>query len=241
MKKHYVVTGVESGSFSRAPLKTWLRENPGILPGVEIGAQTSHQLRGKLQTLGWRLELTEGEAILLPPGFSDELALPELVASAASEPSASDTDDEVEELAFELEHQLRDFIVANLPSINVAGRKLSLFKDTQGRNGREYPTGVGFIDILAQDSDGNFCVFELKRGRTSDHTVGQLLRYMGWLRAKYPEVAAISGVVVAKEITENLRYAVSVVPNVSAFEYDISFSLKPTAQSPHLQKPHSQP
>jgi endonuclease len=38
----------------------------------------------------------------------------------------------------------------------------------------------------------------------------------------------VYGVVVAKEISESLRYAVSVVPNVSLFEYEVEFHLKPS-------------
>ena len=37
----------------------------------------------------------------------------------------------------------------------------------------------------------------------------------------------MNGVIVAKEISDSLRYAVSVVPNVSLFEYEVSFSLRP--------------
>jgi hypothetical protein len=33
-------------------------------------------------------------------------------------------------------------------------------------------------------------------------------------------------VIVAKEITTNLRYAVSVVPNIKLFEYEVQFRLK---------------
>ena len=33
--------------------------------------------------------------------------------------------------------------------------------------------------------------------------------------------------IVAKEITNNLRYAIAVIPNVSLFEYEINFQLKP--------------
>jgi RecB family endonuclease NucS len=57
-----------------------------------------------------------------------------------------------------------------------------LFVDPVGRDGVEYPTAVGPIDILAADDSGAFFVFELKRARSPDHAMGQLTRYMGWVR-----------------------------------------------------------
>jgi endonuclease len=92
-------------------------------------------------------------------------------------------------------------------------------------SGVEYPTGVGPIDILAIDSDGSYVVFELKRGRVADKAIGQISRYMGWLITNSEEGTKVKGVIVAKDISQNLRHAVVAVPNVSLFEYHISFTL----------------
>jgi RecB family endonuclease NucS len=47
---------------------------------------------------------------------------------------------------------------------------------------QQYQTAMGPIDILAQDKKSQqYVVIELKRDQTSDQTVGQLARYMGWL------------------------------------------------------------
>lgn len=41
------------------------------------------------------------------------------------------------------------------------------------------------IDILARDENaGNHVVIELKKSQTSDDTIGQLTRYMGWVMDK---------------------------------------------------------
>jgi hypothetical protein len=53
---------------------------------------------------------------------------------------------------------------------------------------------------------------------------------MGWVRQTIGKDREVNGIIVAKEISDNLRYAVSVVPNVSLFEYEVEFRLKP-AQS----------
>ena len=37
----------------------------------------------------------------------------------------------------------------------------------------------------------------------------------------------ISGVIVARSVSENLRYAASVVPNIHLFEYEVEFHLQP--------------
>jgi RecB family endonuclease NucS len=70
-------------------------------------------------------------------------------------------------------------------------------------------------------------VFELKRARCPDHAIGQLTRYMGWVRQTIGKDHEVHGIIVAKEISDSLRYAVFVVPNVSLFEYEVEFHLKP--------------
>ncbi len=98
--------------------------------------------------------------------------------------------------------------------------------DPTGRDGIEFPTAVGPIDILAVDPAGDFYIFELKKGRSPDHAIGQLVRYMGWVKETIGKENKVSGVIVAMEIAPNLRYAVAVVPNVTLFEYEIEVHLK---------------
>lgn len=70
-------------------------------------------------------------------------------------------------------------------------------------------------------------VFELKRAAAPDSAIGQLARYMGWVKATLAGGRTVHGVIVAREITDRLRYAVQVMPNVSLFEYKVRFDLKP--------------
>lgn len=127
---------------------------------------------------------------------------------------------------FPLESHLRDFIVRNIQTIRPGGKPLSLFRDAEGTLGREYPTDVGPIDVLAVDSDGDFVVFELKLERGPDRAMGQLMRYMGWVKQHLAGEHGVKGVVVAQNISENLRYAASISPLVQLFEYEIDFKLK---------------
>ena len=132
---------------------------------------------------------------------------------------------EEEGLLFPLESHLRDFIAQNISSIKVKGHKLRLYVDEFGRDGVEYPTDVGPIDILAIDEENNFVVFELKLSRGADRALGQILRYMGWVRKNLSEKNNVKGVIVAKHVDEKLKYAASMTPDISLFEYELDFKI----------------
>jgi hypothetical protein len=140
---------------------------------------------------------------------------------------AAEAEPYLDELAsFALEAQLRDFIAANIARIPVRSTRLRLYSDPSGRGGREYPTAVGPIDILAVDESGNFFVFELKLDRGPDRVLGQLARYMGWVKANLASRSDVRGVVVARSIDQKLRYAASVMQNVTLLEYEIDFRVR---------------
>lgn len=68
--------------------------------------------------------------------------------------------------------------------------------------------GVGRSDLICRDRDGNLVVVELKRGMTSDETVGQTLAYVGWLRENVAEPGQeVHGWIVAGDYDERLRLA----------------------------------
>ncbi len=78
------------------------------------------------------------------------------------------------------------------------------------------------------NKSGDFVVIELKRGQTSDATVGQLLRYMSYVKRHLarPE-QGVQGVIVAKDVDEALRYAIEAMPNVRVMTYRVDFKLRP--------------
>lgn len=134
-----------------------------------------------------------------------------------------------EAFSFPMESHLRDFLATNIQEIKPDGKCLRLFIDATGRDGIEYPTDVGPIDILAQDSDGNFVVIELKLSKGPDRAVGQVLRYMGWVQKHLATGKHVSGVLVAANMDEKLKYAVSVLSNITMYEYKVNFTLTQVA------------
>jgi hypothetical protein len=135
-------------------------------------------------------------------------------------------DDPEEPSIFALEAHLRDFIAANIDRLPIASQKLVLYQDQSGRSGVEYPTAVGPIDILAADVEGNFFVFELKVERGPDRALGQLARYMGWVKLNLAEGRKVAGIIVANSIDEKLRYAAAVFPGIQLLEYELSFKIR---------------
>jgi len=138
--------------------------------------------------------------------------------------------DEPEELVskstgeFAYEHDLRDFLARNLHLIEPG---LSLYTD-EGITGIEFPVGGRFIDLLAVDSLGNFVVIELKVSKGYDRVVGQLLRYVNWIRINQAdEGQGVRGIIVAKNISEDLRLACAGLAGIALAEYELAVSIKP--------------
>ena len=123
---------------------------------------------------------------------------------------------------FAYEHDLRDYLANNL---GVIASGLSLYEE-EGIRGVEFPVGGRFIDLLAQDAKG-YVVIELKVSRGYDRVVGQLLRYIGWIKQHHADPGQrVRGIIIAKEISEDLRLACSGLTDVSLYEYALSVSVK---------------
>ena len=225
MQRFNVAVPLSDGGVAVHPMKEWLRRNPEHIPaGMNPSTNTSHQLRAALKKKGWQVQETPDEVRLVMPGSLADSAAVEAVLGANEERSV---ETEAAATAFALEAQLRDFIAENLARIPINGAVLRVFMDPSDRNGVEYPTGVGPIDILAIDGSRNFYVFELKLDRGPDRALGQLARYMGWVKTHLAGSNTVRGVLVARSIDERLRYAAAVFPNVALLEYEVQFAVRP--------------
>lgn len=84
--------------------------------------------------------------------------------------------------------------------------------------------GVGRIDILGKDSEGNLVVIELKKfGVKHDSILDQILRYMGYVKEHVAEgTQTVRGIIVVGKVDDKLRYAVSAVPNLTVKTFDVT-------------------
>jgi Endonuclease NucS len=132
---------------------------------------------------------------------------------------------------FGLERHLHLFIRDNWKTLSVA-RDWNIYTTAQDDEGKpagyEYPCAVGRIDILGKHiSAARWLVIEVKRGQTNDVVVGQLSRYMGWVKRHLAESTdEVHGMIIAKEVDEPLKYAASAIPNVLVQTYRILFTLE---------------
>lgn len=135
---------------------------------------------------------------------------------------ADTTSNETYENEFAYEKDLQNFLAKNLSLIE-PGLILYMEEDI---NGVEFPVGNRYIDILAVDSSNNYVVIELKVSRAYDKVVGQLLRYMGWIKKHHAEPnQSVRGIIIAREISNDLLLACSGLANIDLYEYNLSVTL----------------
>ena len=131
-------------------------------------------------------------------------------------------------LDFAQEKILQEFLVQHWNSIPYfQEHHLQIFGGID--QGVEYDTKtVGRIDILAEDRrTKDFTIIELKRGKSGEHHLGQLLRYMGWVRSKLSHGREVYGVLIASMFQDSIRYAIQELQQVSLMEYKVEFRLHP--------------
>ena len=126
---------------------------------------------------------------------------------------------------FYMEKQLEDFIIHNWDKTEL-GKSFDLIIEEGELVSQQYRTDIGNIDILAKDKKTNcFVVIELKKNQTSDDTVGQLARYMGWIK-KEKKDENVKGIIIAAGFDKRLEYAISAVPNIEVFLYQVDFKIR---------------
>jgi len=136
---------------------------------------------------------------------------------------------------FALEKFLQEFIASNFD--NIFKGSLVMYVDGAGGDGQQYETNiVGRIDILAvEPKSDSFVVIELKRGMSSDQVVGQVLRYMGWVKSKLcKDGQTVKGLIICRERDSKLDYALTMTNNIEVRYYEVNFKLKETPQTERL-------
>lgn len=127
---------------------------------------------------------------------------------------------------FYMESQLEDFLIENWDKTEL-GKKYSLIEEDGDLVSQQFRTSIGIIDILARDKQtGQYVVIELKKSQTSDDTVGQLTRYMGWLEDHKSAGQPTKGIIIAGHYDERLYYALRKLKDVEVYLYQVDFKLK---------------
>lgn len=129
--------------------------------------------------------------------------------------------------AFALEKHLEDFLVANWAQTEL-GKTHDIFTEEGETVGQQYQSDTGPIDILAVSKDKKeLLVIELKKGKASDNVVGQIQRYMGFVKdVLIEEDQSVRGIIIALEDDLRIRRALSVAQNIEFYRYEVTFRLR---------------
>lgn len=155
---------------------------------------------------------------------SDEL---ETLIVGTTPPTIISTDETVEDpIVFALEKHLEDFLVKNWAKTEL-GKNYDIYEEEGELVGQQFPSDTGPLDILAISKDKKeLLVVELKKGRVSDNVVGQIQRYMGYVKEELAEEGqTVKGVIIGLEDDLKIRRALSVAPNIQFYRYQVNFIL----------------
>ena len=128
-----------------------------------------------------------------------------------------------EENEFAYENDLRNYLVRNL---SVIEKGLKIYAAPDGTTGAEFfvPGTSRRIDILATDNQNNFVVIELKVSRGYEKVVGQTLYYQSMIKTHFKQ-DKVRSIIIAREITPELKAATQFLPDFELFEYQLSLTL----------------
>ena len=142
-------------------------------------------------------------------------------------PTLVSTDTTIEDPSvFALEKHLEDFLVKNWNQTEL-GIHYNIYQEDGELVGQQYPSDTGPLDILAISKDGKtLLVVELKKGRVSDNVVGQIQRYMGYVKDELAEEnQEVRGVIIGLEDDLKIKRALSVTNNIEFYRYQVNFKL----------------
>jgi len=185
------------------------------LPNTFEKSQLSESLKSSMGSRTTYCDVTK---------YSEEL---ERLIGATGGVEVSVNDNTVEDpIVFALEKHLEDFLVKNWNSTEL-GRDYTIYDEEGEIVGQQYPSDTGPIDVLAISKDKKtLLVVELKRGRVSDNVVGQIQRYMGFVKEELAEPnQTVKGVIIGLEDDLRIRRALSVTNNIEYYRYEVSFKL----------------
>jgi len=210
------LVGQVAGDYQYAPGQILPHRRPVQWLNHSIGrSEMSEALRNSTGSIGTVCEITK---------YADEI---EALLGGARISAIVTTDPTIEDPSeFAMEKHLEDFLVENWPQTEL-GKEYDIYEEDGEPVGQQYQSDTGPLDILAiSKNKKKLLVVELKKGRASDSVVGQVLRYMGYVQEELAEKnQTVHGVIIAQEEDPKLRRAISMVPTIQFYRYQVSFRL----------------
>jgi restriction system protein len=156
--------------------------------------------------------------------YSDELE--QLIKGEKIEGIIS-TDTSIEDvIEFALEKHLEEFLVKNWKN-TILGKEYDIYEIDGEVIGQQFQSDTGPLDILAISKDKKtLLVVELKKGRVSDNVVGQIQRYMGFVKEELAEPnQTVKGIIIGLDDDIRIKRALAVTTNIEFFRYKVNFQL----------------
>jgi len=223
-----------SDRFAKRKARQWFQEKyPQIKPGTvvahlrlmstNIGSRLNHNPKSHHNVFfsfgngDYRRYEPEND----PPPIMTESDRQQTETTEGNNAAQSGSDDS----EFASERDLQNYLVKDLGGRLEKG--LKVYEEDGVSLGYEYQAGTRRIDILAVDSDDNLVVIELKVGRGHEKVVGQIQYYLGWIESNLAkDNQKVRGIIIAKEITNEIKLACSRDAAISLYDYSMQFSLQ---------------
>jgi restriction system protein len=184
-------------------------------PVIIDRAEMSYELQKSTGSIGTASDVTQ---------YAPEI---EQLLNYKKPPTIISTDEVIEDPSiFALEKHLEAFLVQNWKHTDL-GKVYDIYEEEGELVGQQFLSDTGPMDILAVSKDKKaLLVVELKKGRASDVVVGQIQRYMGYVKEELAEShQEVKGVIIALEDDLRLRRALSVTQHIEFYKYEVSFRL----------------
>lgn len=211
----YYVGEVTSGYYYVPGTPLYHRRNVKWYPLLLERSAMSEALRNSTGAIGTVSDITK---------YAEEI---ETLIGGHKPPMLVSSDATVEDPSvFALEKHLEDFLVANWKQTEL-GKHYDIYEEDGEIVGQQYQTDTGPIDVLAISKDKKtLLVVELKKGRVSDNVVGQIQRYMGYVKEELAEDnQVVRGVIIGLDDDLRIKRALSVTNNIEFYRYQVSFKL----------------
>jgi restriction system protein len=181
-----------------------------------------------------RSDMSEDLSKRFSPATVQELTafgseIDELISKSSTDthPIVHVDDENVENpYVFVLEKYLEDFLVSNWKHTEL-GKQYDIYEVDGEQIGQQYMSDTGPLDILAISKDKKtLLVVELKKGKVSDNVVGQIQRYMGYVKEELLEPGQeVRGVIIGLDDDHRIQRALAVTQGIEFYKYEVNFRL----------------